>query len=56
MKHIDLIGTLLVPILLLVWGGFVFGWAKPVPINWQNFKSFKRDLAMVAIAGPFQTY
>jgi len=33
-------------------GGFVFGWAKPVPVDWRNFKHPKRDMAWVAAAGP----
>ncbi len=52
-KHIDPIGTLLVPaIMLLLPGGFVFGWAKPVPVDWRNFKRPKQDMAWVAAAGP----
>ena len=35
-KHMDLIGTVIVPGVLLVMGGFIFGWAKPVPVNLQN--------------------
>lgn len=52
-KHIDPIGTLLVPALLvLLRTGFVFGWAKPVPITWENLRRPKRDMALVAAAGP----
>ena len=51
-KHVDPIGTIAVPLILLVLGGFVFGWAKPVPINWSNLRNPKRDIALVAIAGP----
>ncbi len=51
-KHIDPIGTLLVPGLLLVMGGFIFGWAKPVPVTWENLRHPKRDMALVALAGP----
>ncbi len=51
-KHIDPVGTILVPGLLLVFGGFMFGWAKPVPVNWKNLKNPKRDMALVALAGP----
>lgn len=51
-KHIDLIGTILVPGLLLVFGGFMFGWAKPVPINWRNLNNPKKDMVYVALAGP----
>ena len=52
LKHIDPIGTILVPAALLVLGGFVFGWAKAVPITPRNFKNPSRDMAIVAIAGP----
>ncbi len=52
LKHIDLVGTIIVPIALLVLGGFVFGWAKAVPVNARNFKSPARDMAWVAVAGP----
>ncbi len=52
-KHIDPVGTILVPgLLLLTKTGFVFGWAKPVPIGWQNLRHPKRDMAIVAAAGP----
>lgn len=52
-KHIDPIGTVLVPALLWWVGGFIFGWAKPVPITWHYLHHPKRDMAFVAIAGPF---
>jgi len=51
-KHIDPIGTLLVPGLLLTFGGFIFGWAKPVPVTYQNLRNPKSDMAWVALAGP----
>lgn len=51
-KHIDPVGTVAVPLLLLVMGGFIFGWAKPVPITWENLKHPKRDMVLVAAAGP----
>jgi Zn-dependent protease len=51
-KHIDPIGTIVVPVLMLVMSGFVFGWAKPVPINSRNFRNPKRDIVPVAFAGP----
>lgn len=52
--HIDPFGTVLMPILLLVFtqGQFVFGYAKPVPINPFNFKNPRRDMALSAAAGP----
>ncbi len=51
-KHIDPVGTILVPLVLLMLGGFIFGWAKPVPVTWENLKNPKRDMALVAVAGP----
>ena len=51
-KHIDPLGTLVVPGLLLWMGGFVFGWAKPVPVTWENLRNPRRDVAWVALAGP----
>lgn len=52
--HIDPIGTVLMPVMLLILtnGQFVFGYAKPVPINPMNFKNPKRDMAISAAAGP----
>lgn len=52
LKHIDPVGTILVPGILLLLGGFVFGWAKPVPISYQNLNKPKTDMAWVALAGP----
>lgn len=53
LKHIDPVGTILVPALLvLLRTGFVFGWAKPVPVTWENLRRPKRDMALVAAAGP----
>ncbi len=51
-KHVDPVGTVLVPGLLLMIGGFVFGWAKPVPVNFANLRHPKRDMIYVALAGP----
>ncbi len=55
LRHVDPVGTVLVPILIAVLSQFhfVFGWAKPVPINWYQLRSPKRDMALVALAGPF---
>jgi Zn-dependent protease len=51
--HIDPLGTIVVPLLcLMLPGGFVFGWAKPVPIDPRNMGQPRRDMAMVAAAGP----
>jgi Zn-dependent protease len=53
LKHIDPVGTVLVPLLMLLLpGGFLFGWAKPVPIGYRNLNNPKRDMAIVAAAGP----
>ncbi|RLA08776.1 MAG: site-2 protease family protein [Gammaproteobacteria bacterium] len=52
-KHIDPIGTILIPALLvMIQAGFVFGYARPVPVNWFNLKNPKIDMVKVAIAGP----
>ncbi|MAF47060.1 MAG: site-2 protease family protein [Rhodospirillales bacterium] len=54
-KHIDLFGTIILPALLLMASGgrMAFGYAKPVPVNFLNLRSFRRDMVLVAIAGPF---
>lgn len=54
LAHIDLFGTILMPLILLVStnGQFVFGYAKPVPINPMNFKNPRRDMAISAAGGP----
>jgi Zn-dependent protease len=52
LKHIDPVGTLLVPALLFFAGGFLMGWAKPVPVAIRNLRRPRRDMALVAIAGP----
>ena len=53
LKHIDWLGTVILPGLLLATGtGFIFGWAKPVPVEPRNFKKPLHDMAIVAAAGP----
>ncbi|CAG0983347.1 hypothetical protein BURK1_01862 [Burkholderiales bacterium] len=52
LKHIDPVGTVLVPFATLWLGGFLFGWAKPVPVNFGNLRHPKRDMLWVAAAGP----
>lgn len=54
LKHIDLVGTIVVPIaiLLLSTGGILFGWAKPVPVNFGRLREPKKDMLWVAAAGP----
>lgn len=57
-KHIDPVGTIAVPLILVILAKvtgtpmFLFGWAKPVPVNWRNLHSPRRDMALVALAGP----
>ena len=52
-KHIDLFGTIILPLLLMISrSGFIFGWAKPVPINPYNFKDQKWGMLKVSLAGP----
>jgi Zn-dependent protease len=50
--HVDLVGTIILPAILIITGSPVFGWAKPVPINPANFRDPKRDMAISAAAGP----
>lgn len=52
LKHVDPVGTVLLPALLLLFSPILFGWAKPVPVDWRNFKNPRRDMAIVAVAGP----
>lgn len=52
LKHIDLIGTITLPILTLLLSNFLFGYAKPVPINWRLLRNPRRDMALVAVVGP----
>ncbi len=51
-RHVDPMGTILVPGVLFLLGGFVFGWAKPVPVVVSRLNRPKRDMAIVAVAGP----
>lgn len=50
--HIDPVGTVIVPLLMLVSTNFIFGWAKPVPVDARNMRNPRRDMALVALAGP----
>jgi len=57
LRHIDPVGTVILPLLLLaasklLGGGIIFGWAKPVPVNFANLRHPKRDMLWVAAAGP----
>ena len=53
-KHIDLVGTIVAPLLTMLISdfSFVFGWAKPVPVDGRNMRNPRRDMAIVALAGP----
>lgn len=51
-KHIDLIGTIVFPLVTVLLSGLIIGWAKPVPVNERNLRNPKRDMMWVAAAGP----
>ncbi len=55
-KHIDPVGTILVPLAVFYASGFIFGWAKPVPVTWQNLRHPRRDMALVALGGPLSNF
>jgi len=52
MKHLDPLGSLLVPLVSLVYGGWLIGWAKPCPVTTRNFRHIRRDDILVSMAGP----
>jgi Zn-dependent protease len=52
LRHIDPVGTILFPLLTLWLGGILFGWAKPVPVNFGALRRPKQDMLWVALAGP----
>jgi len=52
LSHVDLFGTIIIPVALYLMSGFVFGYAKPVPVQFGNLRNPKRDMAWVALAGP----
>jgi Zn-dependent protease len=52
LAHIDWIGTVLFPLVAIVSGFPLLGWAKPVPVNWYHLRSPRRDFAVIAAAGP----
>lgn len=51
-RHIDLVGTILVPAATLLLGGILFGWAKPVPVDYSRLRHPRSDMRWVALAGP----
>jgi len=52
LRHIDWFGTILLPMLMMAFTGFLFGWAKPVPVNMSRLRNPRRDMVWVALAGP----
>lgn len=61
LRHIDPFGTVALPLILLgltkfIGGGIIFGWAKPVPVNFANLRHPKRDMLWVAAAGPLSNF
>jgi Zn-dependent protease len=52
LRHIDLFGTIILPGMLLAMGGFLFGWAKPVPVNFSKLRNPRMGMVLVAAAGP----
>ncbi|OYQ32819.1 site-2 protease family protein [Niveispirillum lacus] len=52
LRHIDPVGTVLLPMTMFIFTGFMFGWAKPVPVDFRNLRNPKRDMIWVAAAGP----
>ena len=52
LRHIDPVGTVLVPLVMFLTAGFLFGWAKPVPVNFAKLRRPKQDMLWVALAGP----
>lgn len=51
-RHVDPIGTILIPGMLLLFGGLIFGWARPVPVDVRNFRFPRRDALLTSLAGP----
>ena len=52
MKHLDPLGSVVLPIISLVYGGFLLGWAKPCPVTTRNFRHIRRDDILTSLAGP----
>ena len=55
-KHIDLFGTILLPAITIMLGGILFGWAKPVPVDFSRLRNPKKDMLWVALAGPASNF
>ena len=56
LNHIDIFGTIILPIILMITAGFAFGFAKPVPINPHNFKDYKKGMGITGAAGPIANF
>jgi Zn-dependent protease len=54
--HIDPLGTIILPAITMILGGILFGWAKPVPVNFGRLRHPKRDMLWVAAAGPLSNF
>jgi Zn-dependent protease len=52
LKHLDPLGSVVVPLISLVYGGWLIGWAKPCPVTTRNFRNIKRDDILTSLAGP----
>ncbi len=52
LRHIDPLGTVALPLLMFMFSNFLFGWAKPVPVDARNFRQPRKDMGIVALAGP----
>ncbi|WP_428066716.1 site-2 protease family protein [Candidatus Proelusimicrobium volucris] len=52
LKHIDMVGTIIVPLALFMINAPMFGWAKPVPVNYFRLRGGRKDIALVSLAGP----
>ncbi|HIM50902.1 MAG TPA: site-2 protease family protein [Acidobacteria bacterium] len=50
--HLDPVGSVVLPLMAFYFGGFIFGWAKPVPVNTANLQNHRRDFLVIAAAGP----
>lgn len=55
-KHIDVVWTIIIPVITYFFGGFIFGGAKPVPINPYNFRDQNKGMMISSIAGPFSNF
>src|SRR5690242_2021920 len=56
LKHIDPVGTILLPAIGLYYGGWIFGWAKPTPVNPSNFRRPVLDDVLTSVAGPASNF